>query len=74
MEGGKQEMNGGDTQGEGRRPGRRPGRSGAEQCTGQALGGVGSQPALRIILNYRPDVFHLYLLFDLLCCTLNMSN
>lgn len=65
----KQEMKRGD-----RERGGGQERKGAEQCAGQALGGLGSQLALRVIFNYRPHVFHLYLLFDLLCCTLNMSN
>ena len=36
--------------------------------------GRGAGTALSIIPNDCPDVFHLYLLFDLLCYTLNMSN
>ena len=36
--------------------------------------GRGAGTALGVIPNYCPDVFHLYLLFDLLCYTLNMSN
>lgn len=36
--------------------------------------GRGAGAALGVILNYCPDVFHLYLFFDLLCYTLNMSN
>lgn len=59
---------------EGRERGEEARRGEGLRMAGPALGGVVSQPALRIILNYRPDVFHLYLFFDLLCCTLNMSN
>lgn len=59
---------------EGRERGKEARRVEGLSMAGPALGEVVSQPALRVILNYRPDIFRLYLFFDLLCCTLNMSN